>query len=66
MGNSIFETECAVAKTYIWQLFKVVPAMHTSQIHFKKSKNLYKNLKVGEMITFGEQSFKLFFMCLDV
>jgi len=35
---------------------EVIPAMHTSQILLKKSKNLFKNLKVWEIITFTVQS----------
>jgi len=40
--------------------------MHTSPIHKEESKNLFKNLKVLEIITFGEQSLELFFTSLDV
>jgi len=28
--------------------------LHTSQAHKKKSKNLFKNLKAREIITYGE------------
>jgi len=45
--------------------FKVIPAMHTSQF-IQKFKNLFKNLKVWEITTLGEQSLELFFVRLDV
>jgi len=37
----------------------VVQAMHTSQI---QKKNLFKNPKIEDIITFGEQSLDLFFV----
>jgi len=39
--------------------------MYTSLIH-KKNENLFKDLKVWEIITFGEQSLELFFISRDI
>jgi len=50
----------------------MVPAMHASQIHKKVKKIIiiikkpFKNLKVCEIITFGEQSLDLFFISLGL
>jgi len=43
----------------------VVPAGHASHIHNKMSKP-FKNLKVWEIITFGENSLHVFFIGLDL